>query len=317
MNFRKLRRKRVWIPSAAFLLLAAFFIFVNVAMQFGAVVDGNQYVGRAQVLAETVSGPLNVSYLHRGNKAGRRIIFVHGTPGSAADFYQFVRNAPEDLEVIAIDRAGFGQTLPYVAVTSLEAQADALLPLLVERDGKKPILVGHSLGGPIVAKVAAKYGDKIGGMIQLAGSLDPALEEVLFIQHVGNVWPISWLIPTIADHSNQELIYLEAELRQLKTELHSITTPTIIIHGTADNLVPYSNVAYMKTEFTRAQIVDVITLEGQNHFLPWQRQTVIAQAIRKLADETYTLALDQVRDDTASWPPAAETWAELSPPDEK
>jgi len=317
MNFKKLRRKRVWIPSSVFLLLAAFFIFVNVAVKFGAAVEGSQYVGRAHVVADTVSGQLKVSYIHRGNETSRRIIFVHGTPGSAADFYQFVRNAPDDLEVIAIDRAGFGQTLPNEAVTSLEAQADALVPLLIERGGKKPILVGHSLGGPIVAKVAAKYGDKIGGMIQLAGSLDPALEEVLFIQHVGNVWPISWLIPKFADHSNQELIDLEAELRLLQTELHSITTPTIIIHGTADNLVPYANVAFMKAEFTRAQIVDVVTLEGQNHFLPWQRQKVIAQAIRKLADETYTLPIDQVKDDTASWPPAEETWAELSPVDEK
>ena len=269
------------------------------------------YVRRHQVVAETVSGDFEISYLSRGNPLGQRVIFVHGTPGVATDFYQILRSVPDDLEFISLDRPGYGLTLPKKPVTSLEAQADALLPFLVERNGKKPILVGHSLGGPIIAMAAVKYGDKIAGIIQLAGALDPDLEDVWFIQKIGDIWPISRLIPKTARVANRELIDLEDELRLLAPDLSKITVPTVIIHGTADEEVPFANVAYMKATFINAKPQAVITLEGGNHYLPWEAPYMIHKAIRMLVDEDYSKDLFEAEKDSGPRTLGGKTWAEL------
>lgn len=238
--------------------------------------------GSSKGTADNTRAPLEISYLAAGNTSGRRVIFVHGTPGEAANFLDLLHRVPDDMEFVAIDRPGFGFTKPRRAVTALDAQAAAIRPLLVERDGKWPILVGHSLGGPIVAAAAANYPDRIDGIIELAGSLDPALEDVLWVQHVGNVPPFSWLLSASARHANRELIALEDELVALGDRLGDIRQPVIIVHGTQDRLVPYENVPYMQAKFSGARALDLITLDGANHFLPWNAADRILDAIRML-----------------------------------
>ena len=49
----------------------------------------------------------------------------------------------------------------------------------------------------------------------------------------------------------------------------------IIIHGTKDQLVPFSNVPFMEKELINAKSIDVIAIEGANHFIPWEHFDVI------------------------------------------
>jgi len=97
-----------------------------------------------------------ISYLRGGEPGLPRVVFVHGTPGSATNMARYIRDPIEGHEVISIDRPGFGAT-GGAPVPSFEKQAAAIEPFLVTRDGQKPVLVGHSLGGPIVARAAADY----------------------------------------------------------------------------------------------------------------------------------------------------------------
>jgi len=244
----------------------------------------SDFVSDTQVMRETVQADdITLSYLRTGDPTGQRVIFLHGTPGDAGgNWLQILRNVPEGYEFLAIDRPGFGHTKPRKPVTSLDAQAAVLEPLLVTRRGKGTILVGHSLGGPVVATAAADFPDKVGGIIIAAGALDPDLEEVLFIQYVGDVPPFSWLLDKTLRNSNRELIALEAELRLLQPKLASIAQPVLIVHGTKDELVPYANVAFMQREFTGSQYLDVITIDGMNHFLQWNKQAEIMEAIGKV-----------------------------------
>ena len=244
----------------------------------------SDFVSDAQVVRETVqANDITLSYLQAGDPTGQRVIFLHGTPGDAGgNWLQILRNVPEGYEFLAIDRPGFGHTTPRDPVTSLGAQAAVLEPLLVTRRGKGTILVGHSLGGPVAAAAAADFPTKVGGIVIAAGALDPDLEEVLFIQHVGDVPPFSWLLDKTLRNSNRELIALEAELRLLQPRLAGITQPVLIVHGTKDELVPYANVAFMQREFTGSQYLDVITIDGMNHFLQWNKQAEILEAIGKV-----------------------------------
>jgi len=235
------------------------------------------------------AGDISLSYIKAGDPAGQRIIFLHGTPGDAGgNWYEILKNVPEGYEFLATDRPGFGHTKPKADVTSLDDQAAVLEPLLVTRNGKATILVGHSLGGSIVVAAAANYPAQVGGIVVAAGALDPNLEKVLFIQHIGNTPPMSWLLGKTLRHSNRELIALEDELRLLQPKLAGIQQPVIIVHGTEDNLVPYANVAYMEKELTGSPLLEVIEIEGMNHFLQWHKQAEIVSAIKTLSN---TLAI--------------------------
>jgi pimeloyl-ACP methyl ester carboxylesterase len=125
---------------------------------------------------------LRVSFLHAGESDGRTIVFVHGTPGSAEGWADYLVGVPKGLRYVAVDRPGFGQSWPGTAVTSLQDQAQALVPLL--RTDRPPILVGHSLGAPIIALLAAGHPDQVGGLILLAGALDPARERIHWYQPI-------------------------------------------------------------------------------------------------------------------------------------
>ena len=246
----------------------------------------SEFISNDTISRETVqAGDISLSYIRAGNAAGQRVIFLHGTPGDAGgNWVNMLKMVPEGYEFIAIDRPGFGKTTPRDAVTSLDGQAAVLEPLLVTRSGRGTILVGHSLGGPIIAAAAANYPDKVAGIVVAAGALDPDLEEVLFIQRVGNVPPFSWLLDKTLRNSNRELIALENELRLLQPKLGDIYQPVILVHGTEDKLVPYANVAFMKREFTGSQHLGVTKIDGMNHFLQWNNNVEILAAITTIME---------------------------------
>ena len=219
---------------------------------------------------------LTVSYLSAGDVAGTLVVMIHGTPGSASGWGEYLMDPPVHTQVTAIDRPGFGNTQPLVARTSLADQASAVAALIPE--GRQAVLVGHSLGGPIAAWVAAAMPDKVKAIILVAASLDPGLERIHPLQPLGEWWPFRVLLPTKLYNANRELMALKPQLELLSDMLGRIRCPVIIIHGTKDDLVPFPNVAFMQEKITNAR-VETIVLEGANHFLIWNSSGVVRQAI--------------------------------------
>ncbi len=238
-------------------------------------------VDRSAIETDT---PWTVSYLHAGDPKAQRVIYVHGTPGSATAFEDYVRDPIPGFESISIDRPGFGATTPRKPALTLEEQSKIIESLLVERNGSWPILVGHSLGGPIVARVAADYPEKVGGIVILSGSLDPALEKIHWYQRVANFAFIPYLIPRTLRFSNQEVYPLKNELKILQPMLAGIACPIAIVHAPDDILVPYENVDFMKTQFPKELIAEVLVLEDKNHFIPWNAEQDVRAAIQRLAE---------------------------------
>lgn len=223
-----------------------------------------------------VPGVGEVAWFRGGAEAARTVAFVHGTPGSASAWKDYFGDVPSQFNFIALDRPGFGASTDS-AVPELDRQASALVSLLPEgRD--KAILVGHSLGGPIIARAAIDFPERVGALVIVAGSLDPNLEKINPLQHIGRWWPISKILPRSLYNANLEIFALQAELEKLGDDLDQITLPVVIVHGTQDRLVPYENVAYMKQMMTNADL-DIVTLEGLNHFLPWNSKTIVDEAI--------------------------------------
>ena len=224
---------------------------------------------------------VELSLLHVGSEAGQPVLLVHGTPGSAGVWTSLLEAPRQGFHLLAIDRPGFGETLPRRVETRLEKQAQALAPLLLDRPA---ILVGHSLGGAIVLEAAARYPDRVAGVVVAAGSLDPGLEDVWAIQYLGRRAPLRWIVPSALHHANLELIELEAELRALEPRLARVRCPVVIVHGTEDRQVPYANVAFMERVLRPVvPSLEVVRLDGADHFLPWKQVEVLWRAIERLA----------------------------------
>lgn len=225
----------------------------------------------------------DLSLLRAGDPLGTCVILVHGTPGAATAWNDYLLDPPRDTEVVALDRPGFGESGPEGAVTGLAEQAAAVAALL-PTDGRKAVLLGHSLGGPIVALVAAEHPAQVQGVVLLAGSLDPAQESIHPMQFVGAWPPVRMMLPRTIRNANAELMALKPELEKLAAWLPLIQAKVVIVHGTKDDLVPLANVTYVQAHLTGARCVRTLLLEGRNHFLPWNSADVVRDAIRQAGD---------------------------------
>lgn len=223
-----------------------------------------------------------LSFLRAGVHGAPRVIYVHGTPGDAASWMDFLTSPVEDMESFAVDRPGFGRSMRTGAVPSLREQAAALEPLLSVKHGEKPILVGHSLGAPIIARTAADFPDRVGSLVIVSGSMDPSLEKVLWIQHAARAPLLRGIVPEVLENTNEELLPLEGELRALQPLLRELRCPVYVIHGDKDGLVPYANVAYLRETIPEGRLVHVETLRGGNHFVPWNNAESIREGVRFL-----------------------------------
>jgi pimeloyl-ACP methyl ester carboxylesterase len=224
-----------------------------------------------------------VSYLQAGMAAGRRVIFIHGTPGNARGWADYLLDVPPEHTYIALDRPGYGASEPEHAVVSLKRQAQAVAPFLETYGGKRTILVGHSSGASVVMQVALDYPDRIGGMLLLAGAFDPELEEAVWLQKIGLLKPVSRLLPRAINNANHELLSLKAGLLAQADRLHRISIPVDVVHGDRDPLVPVANVGYLQRSLTNASLKTLL-LKDADHFLPWQAKPAIDASLKQLID---------------------------------
>jgi pimeloyl-ACP methyl ester carboxylesterase len=238
-----------------------------------------------------VGAPLTaeISYLRAGDARAPRLILVHGTPGSATAWSDYLTAPPPGLEVVALDRPGFGRSGPEGAMTSLAQQAAAVLALL-PADGRPVLLLGHSLGGPVVAYAAALLAQQQPGrvlaLVLLAASLDPAQEAIHPMQFVGAWAPVRAVLPRVIRNANSELMALKPELETLGAMLPGIHTKVLIVHGTLDDLVPVANVPYVQARLSGARCVQTVLLEGRNHFLPWNAEAEVRAALGRALEPT-------------------------------
>jgi pimeloyl-ACP methyl ester carboxylesterase len=212
------------------------------------------------------------------------IVFIHGTPGSWNAFEDYLKDKDlqQKFRLISIDRPGFGNS-DFGNALNLSDQSIIISPLLDYINNGKPLyLVGHSLGGPMIIRLAGDNPGKINGLVLLAASNDPAAEKPEKWRPVLYKTPLKYFIPGALRPSNEELWYLKKDLVDLKALFQKINCPVYIVHGTKDVLVPFSNVAYTKKMFAHNTQLQELIFEGENHFLPWARYAEIKALLLKL-----------------------------------
>ncbi len=239
-------------------------------------------------IATYQSGSRKMHYAQTGDTGKPLVVFVHGSPGSLSAFVPFLVDSSllNEAQLISIDRPGFGYSQYGQGERSLAAQAAVIRDLLVQKKADQPlILVGHSLGGPLVGRVAMDYPDLIDGLVVVAGSIDPDLEpnETWFRAPLATPF-LRWILPGSLRASNYELYHLKPELEMMVPNWRFVRCPVVIIHGKRDNLVPFGNVAFAEKHLDPSS-TKYITHDGARHFIPWEQPEMITDGVLLLLDE--------------------------------
>jgi pimeloyl-ACP methyl ester carboxylesterase len=218
---------------------------------------------------------INTSHLHyavTGSDTLPTLIFIHGSPGSWMHYMKFLRN--EDLRkkfrIVAIDRPGFGYS-DFGKAMHLQEQAEIILPVLEKlKTNKSMFLVGHSMGGPVVVKLASMHSSLFEQIVIVAGAIDASQESKETWRKIMNVRPFYWMLPGAFAPSNTELLYLKKDLIPLQNDFKNIKCKVLFIHGDRDTWVPIQNIAYGKKMMVNASKICADTLKGADHQIPWK-----------------------------------------------
>lgn len=226
-----------------------------------------------------------MGYAFSGNSSKRAVLFVHGSPGSWEGWVHFLRDPQlqKDFHLIAIDRPGYGQSMPGKTETSVAQQASDIVEVLkLNSSGLPAFLVGHSYGGPVVAKMAMDFPDRVAGIVFAASSVNPDLEKTKWFQYPASWWPIRNLIPTNLRVCNEEITPLRSELIQMLPFWKNIRSFSVLIQGEQDELVPSKNLDFLIEHLDKKTVLKVRRVPELNHFIPWKRPDLIVDGINEL-----------------------------------
>ena len=123
-----------------------------------------------------VAPDVRLHVLDFGGK-GIPIVFLSGIGNNAHVFDDFAQRFTKEHRVIAITRRGFGESShpegPYDQPT-LAADIHAVLDSL---GIQRAVLAGHSIGGYELTHFAARYPDRVAGLIYLDAGTDPVAAD--------------------------------------------------------------------------------------------------------------------------------------------
>lgn len=237
----------------------------------------------APILDTVRVGERVIHFASIDQKRDNLLVFIHGSPGSWTAFIEYFKidSILEVTDIISIDRPGFGLSDRGEPEPSMELQARYMNAVTRQFPHQKKILVGHSLGGPVIARMAMDYPMDYHGLLFLAPSIDPNMEKEEKYRQLIQTKFGGWVTPEDFWVSNEEILPLKEELQQMTSMWNRISSKSIVIQGTDDRLVPKENANFAK-KMMADSLLDVWILEGANHFLPWNREETIIKAIYQL-----------------------------------
>lgn len=278
-------KSKKWI--IAFLIFGSLLFLIDSCMQFRmSSSEIETYFDKKGLKADEHHyriGNRLINYVHVGNEKLPLVVFIHGSPGSLSGFIDFLGDTTllEKAQLVSVDRPGFGSSNFGEAEPSLEKQAALIRPIIEKYKGVPVTLVGHSLGGPVIARMAMDYPELIDGLILVAPSIDPDLEPHEWFRGPLALPFLKWLLPRSIRASNDEIWKLKPELEKMIPLWPKVTANTIVIQGGKDDLVPPGNADFAQKMITNAP-VDLVFNPDMNHFVPWGHPELIKDAILKM-----------------------------------
>ena len=237
MVFSRFRSNWILISALALLLIVpAMFSVASAPDDFARIAPGYRSIKTMGELEY-----IEVNTPAEDGSPKQLIVFVHGTPGSFSAFLHYVDDPVmrEHFHMISVTRPGWIDS-SATKIPSLNEQAKALEPIIkMDLLGKGAILMGHSYGGPVIARTAMDYPELVAGLIFVATTADPEFS--------GPRW--------------QDLV-----------------TPVLIVQGDRDRLVNPRNADFLNQMLVNADVT-YLKREGQGHFVLWEEAELIRDTL--------------------------------------
>jgi len=209
------------------------------------------------------------------SKPKQLIIFVHGTPGSYSAFRSYLNDPvmQAKFHMISVTRPGW-RNESDTKIPSLDEQAAALRPLLdMDRSGKGALLMGHSYGGPVIARTAMNYSELIAGLIFVATTGDPKLSGPRWYNRFAVALP-RFVLGASLKGANAEIMPLRPQLEAMLPRWKDLTMPALIVQGSKDRLVHPDNALFLRKMLVNSD-VRFMAREGLGHFVLWEEAPLI------------------------------------------
>lgn len=121
------------------------------------------------------SNGVRIHYWRTGGENKPVIIMSHGITDYGLSWASLASRFEDEFDIIMVDARGHGFSEKPAGPYDLDTHVEDLVGLVEALEITKPILIGHSMGGSIVAQTAAKYPDLPAAVIME----DPPMEESL------------------------------------------------------------------------------------------------------------------------------------------
>ncbi|MBR9861295.1 alpha/beta hydrolase [bacterium] len=227
----------------------------------------------------------NIHYTLAGKSSEKPLaVFIHGSPGSSSNYLQYAQDSIllEEFQVLLIDRPGFGHSGFGNSEPQMDIQAEELNAVLEQFQNNGSIyLIGHSLGGPIICRMAMEMPGAYEGLLIIAGSVSPELEPEEKWRKTLNKKGLRWVLPRSFRVSNQEILPAKQELHEMDSLWPRITSKVSILQGEMDKLVPPGNAHYAEQMLINAD-VEKIMLPEEDHFIPFTQPELLRSTLLDL-----------------------------------
>ncbi len=248
-----------------------------------------------------------VRVLEQGKDAGQPVVFFHGVSGLLEDA-RFLELLAERHQVFAPELPGYGESS---GEDSLEDMLDFALHgwdvvLALGLDQRRPVLVGHSLGGMIAAEMAClapgslealvlvdafglwlddepipdifsflpfEFGDFLFDDPQRAEQLLSGATDIADIDKLRD-----FFVDTARSLGTAGKMLFPIPNRRLSKRLYRLSTETLVVWGEHDRLMSTAYARQWAALLPRARLVSV---PDAGHMLPYEQPAALAREIER------------------------------------
>jgi pimeloyl-ACP methyl ester carboxylesterase len=226
--------------------------------------------------------------------SGPPLILLHGLSGSG---HWWSRNVPvfsRSFRTYSVDLPGFGQSRG-VRWSRLDDIADRLADWLVAEGLSQAHIAGHSLGGAVAARLAARHPDRIDRLVLVDAAIRPrgtrALAPPAHVMRTigrGSLGFAPLLVRDLLRCHPRSFVAATVDALQTDWEPHlrRIDAPTLVVWGERDAITPLALGHQITAVVPGARL---ITLAEAGHNPMWERPEAFnAEVLRFLADRDDT-----------------------------
>jgi 3-oxoadipate enol-lactonase len=250
-------------------------------------------------------GPVELAVQIEGE--GPNIVFVHGYTTSSRFWRSQIEEFSTSYRVVAFDLRGHGASskstdVPY----TIETFARDLVGLLHELAIEKAILVGLSMGGPVVMKATVEHPELVRALVLADtasygfGGAVNASTVVAQIEEIGVEAASLELLEHSFDPATDEATveWARKEVRKVpfhvardavlslgdfdaRDRLAEITQPTLVVAGAKDKITPVSQSEDLHRQIAGSRLA---LIPGSNHFPMVEQPTVFNAVLREFLE---------------------------------